>query len=592
MKKIEQHKYILMFTVIGLLISPLLYFGFRRTVKLTDFEIRDFNQNINDIDSYKKLSWSPSKNVYTYKIVIYNENLKILNVHNTKETSMYIDNQNIDYNKNIFVNIKAIDINGNTKEVTTSDYKIKWKSPTIKIKNNSNITNNKEFKFSISHNKKIKLDNYYFILSQNNNTIYKEKINNSTGLIPKEIMHMLIGKYELKLCTKINNLEQVINSKKININVPKISDIEITEPNSKAIPWDDFTIKFKGGENAVKYYINLNSEDKKVIFEQHEINNKKLDILIDDLEENKTYNLEVIALNPMDSSVKKSEKIKFRTGQKEQVKTVESNTPSGNISWNRKISLSTQTKNAEIFYTTDGTNPTTNSNLYKEPIKITSKTTIKAIAVKKNMYDSDIIEFKYNPVKYGMGSSNSWAPISLYNEGFLPVRYYNQRTGGFSTKTYGPENNDWNDGKIATIASHGCGPTALAIVVSTLTEKDVDPAKITDYACSNGYCFESGTVNSFIKHYAKKQGLNVTQVNKSDKEKIISALKTKKSLVIAIMGEGDFTNSAHYIVLRGVTNDGKVLVADPNSLEKSKRFWSLNKIIEQSKEPYFFIISK
>ena len=67
------------------------------------------------------------------------------------------------------------------------------------------------------------------------------------------------------------------------------------------------------------------------------------------------------------------------------------NTPSGNISWNRKISLSTQTKNAEIFYTTDGTNPTTNSNLYKEPIKITSKTTIKAIAVKKNMYDSDII---------------------------------------------------------------------------------------------------------------------------------------------------------------------------------------------------------
>ena len=70
MKRFEQHKYILIFTIVGLLISPLLYFGFRRTVKLTDFEIRNFNQNINDIKNYNKLSWSPSKNVYTYKIVI------------------------------------------------------------------------------------------------------------------------------------------------------------------------------------------------------------------------------------------------------------------------------------------------------------------------------------------------------------------------------------------------------------------------------------------------------------------------------------------------------------------------------------------
>ena len=46
MKRFEQHKYILIFTIVGLLISPLLYFGFRRTVKLTDFEIRTFNQNI------------------------------------------------------------------------------------------------------------------------------------------------------------------------------------------------------------------------------------------------------------------------------------------------------------------------------------------------------------------------------------------------------------------------------------------------------------------------------------------------------------------------------------------------------------------
>ena len=52
---------------------------------------------------------------------------------------------------------------------------------------------------------------------------------------------------------------------------------------------------------------------------------------------------------------------------------------------------------------------------------------IKTIAVRKNMNDSEITEFKYSPIAYGMGSSNSWAPIALYNEGYMPIRYYNQR---------------------------------------------------------------------------------------------------------------------------------------------------------------------
>ena len=54
----------------------------------------------------------------------------------------------------------------------------------------------------------------------------------------------------------------------------------------------------------------------------------------------------------------------------------------------------------------------------------------------------------------------------------------------------------------------------------------------------------------------------------------MEALQSGK-LVIAIMSKGHFTNSGHFIVLRGVTEDGKLLVADPASVKRSNKEWDL-----------------
>lgn len=59
------------------------------------------------------------------------------------------------------------------------------------------------------------------------------------------------------------------------------------------------------------------------------------------------------------------------------------------------ITLKTNTENAKIYYTTDGTTPTTSSNLYKDGIEITESTVIKAIAVKSGMNTSQIASFSY-----------------------------------------------------------------------------------------------------------------------------------------------------------------------------------------------------
>ena len=49
------------------------------------------------------------------------------------------------------------------------------------------------------------------------------------------------------------------------------------------------------------------------------------------------------------------------------------------------------------------------------------------------------------------------------------------------------------------------------------------------------------------------------------------------------MGSGTFTTSGHFIVLRGVTVDGKVLIADPYSYSFSQREWDLSPIMQEAK---------
>lgn len=45
---------------------------------------------------------------------------------------------------------------------------------------------------------------------------------------------------------------------------------------------------------------------------------------------------------------------------------------------------------------------------------------------------------------------------------------------------------------------------------------------------------------------------------------------------MAIMSQGHFTRGGHFIVLRGITSQGKILVADCASYERSQKEWDIN----------------
>ena len=67
----------------------------------------------------------------------------------------------------------------------------------------------------------------------------------------------------------------------------------------------------------------------------------------------------------------------------------------GAVAAGTTVILATATADAKIYYTTDGTEPTTASTQYTTPIKIDTDTTIKAIATKDGLDNSDVATFAY-----------------------------------------------------------------------------------------------------------------------------------------------------------------------------------------------------
>lgn len=171
-----------------------------------------------------------------------------------------------------------------------------------------------------------------------------------------------------------------------------------------------------------------------------------------------------------------------------------------------------------------------------------------------------------NDASYQESKGVDYSGITFSN-GSTNVVYFNQADKRWADKPYG---------KSGTIGTSGCGPTSLAMVVSSLSGQTVDPVEMIEWAYKNGYrCEGNGSYHSLIPGGARHFGLKVQGCAASDPQKIIDALSTGK-LVIAIMGKGHFTQSGHFIVLRGVTSEGKILVADPISKSRSDQEWDIS----------------
>ena len=77
-------------------------------------------------------------------------------------------------------------------------------------------------------------------------------------------------------------------------------------------------------------------------------------------------------------------------GEREFASAPVANPRGGTYEEAQTVTLTSATEDAVIYYTTDGTNPTTSSTRYTDAITVDKSMTIKAIATKTGMYGSAV----------------------------------------------------------------------------------------------------------------------------------------------------------------------------------------------------------
>jgi hypothetical protein len=257
-----------------------------------------------------------------------------------------------------------------------------------------------------------------------------------------------------------------------------------------------------------------------------------------------------------------------------------------------------------IYAATHGWYSSYTSGAYKNrhPASFVKKAVKDALNGKRNLppYVQDFWQAGYKPHNYGYSEGKRFYKTIGDNDYFYyiqdkqrlkkataayekagsvgPIVYYNQ--GDYNHRFSGP-------GGTNTIKSAGCGPTSLAICISTLTGRRVTPIQVADWGAKQGlYIQGEGWSHSCPGIMANHWGLKCKKIARSKKN--LKTVLRKGQLVVAVMGPGHFTSGGHYIVLYGLNSKGQILVSDCGSRSRNGA-WNFDIVFNETKDGYWQI---
>ena len=145
------------------------------------------------------------------------------------------------------------------------------------------------------------------------------------------------------------------------------------------------------------------------------------------------------------------------------------------------------------------------------------------------------------------------------------------------------------NGVTRTVASSGCGATCVSMVISYLTgDGEQTPETLFRSAVERGEYRGWGLTHETLSELLSDNGVQSEWISNSA-DAIEEALREGKP-VIAHVGPGTFTNNGHYLVLRGITDDGQVLLNDPASPERTEMTYPIQTVVKQARREDSFMV--
>ena len=223
----------------------------------------------------------------------------------------------------------------------------------------------------------------------------------------------------------------------------------------------------------------------------------------------------------------------------------------------------TQDKNSDHLED-DRTNGNTDNTAQNNKISTRKDMEIRTKSAVKNIKE----EIAEEDAPDGRDTVNTFIP-KVYNDTRLSMKNHKEYIAGYIYFNQG--DSAWNQNGYC-IAKAGCGPTSMAVVITSLTGKWVTPLDTAIWGYQHGFYSREGSAHEMIPAMAAAYGLRCQGVG-TDYQEIKNALKAGKP-VVCLMGPGYFTRGGH--------NDC-VTVADVGSRTRSAYKYRLADVIAQSK---------
>lgn len=149
--------------------------------------------------------------------------------------------------------------------------------------------------------------------------------------------------------------------------------------------------------------------------------------------------------------------------------------------------------------------------------------------------------------------------------------YYSQNDPRWASKKF--EKSDGTDDG-ATIGDTGCGPTAMAMAMSDVTGKTIEPTTMARLAQESGDRDDTGVNWNFVNTAANAYNVNSEQVTSPSASTITS--RVSKGEPVVLLGQtttesdsSPYTRSGHYVVATGLDSRGYVKINDPRGVDHS-----------------------
>ena len=221
----------------------------------------------------------------------------------------------------------------------------------------------------------------------------------------------------------------------------------------------------------------------------------------------------------------------------------------------------------------DRTNGNTDNTAQNNKISTRKDMEIRTKSAVKNIKE----EIAEEDAPDGRDTVNTFIP-KVYNDTRLSMKNHKEYIAGCIYFNQG--DSAWNQNGYC-IAKAGCGPTSMAVVITSLTGKWVTPLDTAIWGYQHGFYSREGSAHEMIPAMAAAYGLRCQGAG-TDYQEIKKALKAGKP-VVCLMGPGDFTRGGHFMVLVAIDNNDCVTVADVGSRTRSAYKYRLADVIAQSK---------